>query len=244
MNGERVPIDQNELAASDLDFLINPFAHKEVVVITANPKTKDETFGFNFANDNLTGHTYVQEIDDSVSSTAAKAFNNNIKSSRKKLSGVYITHINDVPVFSTAQAQTQVQMLYEQFKKAQEHEMEKDFKFKITFSCDEYLQGKKLKRVIDDYHHLTPGTTERIKSKTTNNDNDGICMDLNDRSKRFKIVFPIFKVFDNVEYKGKIIGYNSKQRLYEVEYEDEDNEDFYHNEVHAHRNRVDDPQVK
>ena len=71
------------MAASDLDFFVYPFAHKEVVEITANPKPKDETFVFNLTNDDLTGRTCVQDIDDSVFSTAAKAFNNNIKSSQK-----------------------------------------------------------------------------------------------------------------------------------------------------------------
>ena len=204
LNGERVAIGQDKLAASDLDFFVYPFAHKEVVQITANPKTKDETFGFNLANNDLTGCTYVQEFDDSVSSTATKAFNNNIKSSQKKLRGVYIIHINDVPVFSTAQACTQLQMLYEQFKQAQEHKVEKDFKSKITFSLEQNLQGKKLKRAIDDYHHLTLGTTKQTKLKTTD-DNNGISMELDDQSTRFKIGFPIFKVFDNEEYKGKLL---------------------------------------
>ena len=71
-------------------------------------------------------------------------------------------------------------MLYEQFKKQQEHGVQKDFKFKITFSCEQNLQGKKLKRAIDDYHHLTPGTTKQKRSKTSTDDNDGISMELDD----------------------------------------------------------------
>ena len=46
-------------------------------------------------------------------------------------------------------------MFYEQFKKAQEQGVEKNFKFKITFSFEQNLQGKKLKRAIDDHHYLT-----------------------------------------------------------------------------------------
>ena len=52
--------------------------------------------------------------------TVSKAFNNNVNSSHLKLCSAYITHINHVPIFSTAQAQTQLQRLYEQFKQAQE----------------------------------------------------------------------------------------------------------------------------
>ena len=79
------------------------FAHKEEVELKVNSKTKDETFGFKLASNNLTGRTYVEEIVDSVSSTTVKAFNNKINSSCLKLRGTYITHINYVPVFSTAQ---------------------------------------------------------------------------------------------------------------------------------------------
>lgn len=101
----------------------------------------------------MTGCIYVEEVVDNVSSTAAKVFNNNIKSSCKRLCSVYITYINIVPVFFTAQAWTQLQMLYEQIKKEQEQGVEKNFKFKITFSCEQNLQGKKLKRAIDDHHY-------------------------------------------------------------------------------------------
>ena len=73
LNGERVPIDQDELSVSDLDFFVYPFVHKEVVKLTVNPKTKDETFSFTLATNDLTGYTYIEEIVDSVSSTAAKA---------------------------------------------------------------------------------------------------------------------------------------------------------------------------
>ena len=135
-------------------------------------------------------------------------------------------------------------MIYEQFKKQQGHGVEKDFKFKITFSCEQNIQGKKLKRAIDDYHYLTPGTTKQTKSKPSDDNNKGISMELDNQSPHFKLGFQVFKVFDNEEYKGKIIGYDSKHRLYEVEYEDGDNEAFYHNKMHAHQNQTNDSQVK
>ena len=64
----------------------------------------------------------------------------------------------------------------------------------------EPMQGKKLKRAIDDYHDLTPD----------DDSDDGVSFDLDNRTKRFNIGFNIYKVFDNREYKGKIIGYNSQ----------------------------------
>merc|ERR1739836_233769 len=79
-----------------------------------------------------------------------------------------------------------------------------------------------LKRAIDDYHDLTPGTTKRICDKYPDDDgdDDGVSFDLDNRTKRFDIGFPIYKVFDNKEYKGKIIGYDSQHQLYQVQYKD------------------------
>ena len=82
-----------------------PFADKEDVTLTVNPKAKDDSFGFQLTSDNLTRCIYVKEVTDSVSSTAAKAFKT-LETSRNCLCGVYITHIYNVPVFSTGQAKT------------------------------------------------------------------------------------------------------------------------------------------
>ena len=132
-------------------------------------------------------------------------------------------------------------MLYEQFNKVREQRLEKDFKFQITFSREQNLQGKKLKGAIDNYHYSTPGTTKRIKSKPSVDDDEDISTDLDDQSTCFKIGFLIFKVFDNKEYKVKIVGYDSKNQLYQVEYEDGDKEEFYHNEIHGYWNQTKDP---
>ena len=51
-------------------------------------------------------------------------------------------------------------------------------------------------------------------------------------------------MFGNTEYKEKIIEYDSKNRLYNVEYNDGDTEEFYHNKIHGHRNQTKDSQVK
>ena len=95
-------------------------------------------------------------------------------------------------------------MLYEQFKQQQEQGVEKDFKFKITFSCEQNLQGKKLKRAIDNYHYLTSGTTKRTKLKPAKDDEEGISNELDDWSTHFKLGFQIYKVFDNT--KGKLLS--------------------------------------
>ena len=45
----------------------------------------------------------------------------------------------------------------------------------------------------------------------------------------------VYKEFDKIEQKGKIIWYSLKYWLYEVEYEDGEKEEFYHNEINAHQ---------
>ena len=84
--------------------------------------------------------------------------------------------------------------------------------FKITFACAEPMNGKKLKWAIDDYHDLTPGTTKQIGNKYPDDDgnDNSVSFELDDRTDCFNIGFLIYKVFDNREYKGKIIGYDSQ----------------------------------
>ena len=94
-----------------------------------------------------------------------------------------------------------------------------------------------MKHAIDDYHFLTPRTTKTIKLKAIHDDVDEELDDeeLDDGSKRFENGCKVFKFFNNVEYKGSVVGYNPKNKLYQVQYKDGDQEEFYHNEVHAHK---------
>ena len=48
----------------------------------------------------------------------------------------------------------------------------------------------------------------------------------------------MYKLFKGVPFKGKITGYDSNNRLYQIEYKDGDHKEMYHNEVHAHRNKM------
>ena len=78
---------------------------------------------------------------------------------------------------------------------------------------------------MDDFYGFKAGTTKRIKSKPDSME------DLDDGSGRIPFKTKIFKVFDGVEYKGEVQGYDVKEKLYKIKYEDEDIEDMYHNEV-------------
>ena len=113
------------------------------------------------------------------------------------------------------------------------------FSFDITFAREEQLQGKKLKKAIDDYHCLTPGTTKRVKSKISSPETEELGLDdVDDGSQRFPLGFKVYKLFEGVPFTGKITGYDSNNRLYHIEYEDGDHEEMYHNEVHAHRDKI------
>ena len=77
-----------------------------------------------------------------------KGFRNNLKDA-------FLTHINDVPVFSKQDVVKQLKLLKDRGVK----------KFSIRFALVRPITGKKLRHAIDDYHHFSPGTTKKIKSK-------------------------------------------------------------------------------
>ena len=88
--------------------------------------------------------------------------------------------------------------------------------FSITFSPEcPIITGKKLRRAIDDYHHFSPGTTKKIKSKHIEEpaeDMDAV----DDNSTRFHVGTPVFKVFGKVEHRGEVTGYNPVTKLYNI----------------------------
>ena len=162
INCTRVPTDKNELQLSNLEFFVYTFSEKETAIIPLLPNTNDASFGFNLKNCELSGYTYVQDVDNTVSFSVAKSFET-CKWSQKKLNGAFITHINGYTFFSTAQAYDKLKQIYEQFIKAKDEGVAKDSLFKIIFAPVDKLKGKQLKREIDDHHVLLPGTSKQIK---------------------------------------------------------------------------------
>lgn len=69
------------------------------------------------------------------------------------------------------------------------------------------MQEKKLKQVINDYHFLTPGTTKWIKSKDPDEvpELNEVSTELDDQSNKFEIGFPVYKAFDNIKHKRKLL---------------------------------------
>ena len=199
-NGTAIPIDKKEISSSDLEFFIYPFSEKENATISVLPNNADESFGFKLRDDELYGRTFVQDVANTKSSSAAKAYGD-FKRSCWKLRGAFITHIDNEPVFSTAQAMERLRSLFEQWKEitAQGGDAAK-FLFDITFAREENLQGKKLKRAINDFHFLTPGTTKHVKSKlpTAKEEEDPDMKEVDDGSKRFDIGFNVYKMFGGV----------------------------------------------
>ena len=45
-------------------------------------------------------------------------------------------------------------------------------------------------------------------------------------------------MFDGVPFTGTIVGYDANHRLYQIKYTDGDQEELYHNEVHAHKDPI------
>ena len=111
---------------------------------------------------------------------------------RNNLKGAFLTHINDVPVFSKPSAVKQLKLLKD--RGIQE--------FSITFSLEQLITGKKLRHAIDDYYHFSSGVTKKIKAKhieELSEDMDTV----HDNSTRFHVGTPVFKVLGklNIEVK-------------------------------------------
>ena len=102
--------------------------------------------------------------------------------------------------------------------------------FSITFAPERPITGKKLRHASDYYHHFSPGTTKKIKSKHVEEPADAMA-DVDDTSTRFHVGTVVFKVFRKVEHRGKVTGYNPVTKLYQIFYDDDDTEQYYHNEV-------------
>ena len=204
---EQLPIDSMELTSSDLDFFVYPFADKEITDIPVLPQEKDEHFGLKLKDDELYGRVFIDKIKDK--SSVYQAFN---KSTRAHLCGSFITHINGEPVFNVKEAAVKLQCLYQdhlrQVQGVAEQNKNNDFSFSITFAPEKKLLGAKLKKDMDDYYGYTPGTTKHIKSKPVS---DSDLKDVDDGTKRYEEGTKIFKIFNDVEYKGTVTGYDPKQ---------------------------------
>ena len=146
-----------------------------------------------------------------------------------------MTHINGDRVFNVEEATEKLLKLYQQFK-AHDHggvlgdttpssanstASKTPFSFSITYAPERKLTGKKLKRAIDDYYDLSPGTTKSIKQKPDNMDTDQIS-EVDNGEKRYTPGTKIYKVFNGLEYAGEVTGYDSKSKLYHIKYEDGD----------------------
>ena len=55
--------------------------------------------------------------------------------------------------------------------------------------------------------------------------------DVDDDFTRFLVSTKVFKVFNDVKYKGAVTGYDHKKQLYHILYDKGGAEDYYHNEV-------------
>ena len=100
LNWTQVPPYKTKLNSSDFEFFVYLFSNKEIAVIPVLSNTTDVSFGFDLKDYELSGQTYVQDVDDTILSSSAKSFGIG-KQSWKKLCGAFITHIDGDTIFST-----------------------------------------------------------------------------------------------------------------------------------------------
>ena len=170
-------------------------------------------------------HKRVYISNEAKKSTASSIFKSK-KGFRNNLKGALLTHINDIPFFSKSDAVKQLKLLKDRGVK----------EFSITFAPERPITGKKLCHAIDDYHHFSPGTTKKVKSKHLEEPDDDMS-DVDNNFTRFHLGTVVFKVFGKVEHKGKVTGYNPVTKLYQIVYDDNDIEQYYHNEVRDQQKR-------
>ena len=70
----------------NLQFFVYPFSDKQVATIPVLSAATDLSFGLELKDNDLLGCTYVSNIKDTVTSSAAKSFGD-IKRSQQKLCG-------------------------------------------------------------------------------------------------------------------------------------------------------------
>ena len=70
----------------------------------------------------------------------------------------------------------------------------------------------------------------------SNTDITGVNINNNDDgSDQYPIGFKIYKTFNGTEHEGTITAYEANNQLYQISYDDGDQEEFYHNEVNQHQ---------
>ena len=81
---------------------------------------------------------------------------------------------------------------------------------------------------MDEFYGYAPGTTKIIKSKPKKLPD---MKEVDNGSTRFPLGTYVCKVFNDIEYKGKVQGYDPRKKLYFIVYNNGDKKDYYHNKV-------------
>ena len=95
-------------AASELEIYIYPLLEKQTIVVCVSPDEDDPTFGFEMKTDKLHKRVYISNA--SKKSTAFSIYKSK-GGFRNNLKGAFLTHINDVTVFSKPDAVKQLKLL-------------------------------------------------------------------------------------------------------------------------------------
>jgi hypothetical protein len=105
-DGLPIPADINETAAAPFSVTAHPFFDEvdETVRVVCNAPL----FGFNLRTDTATQRVYITDI---AIGSSAERLRSSPRSTRRKYVGAFITAVDDVPVFTLAQAQRELQKL-------------------------------------------------------------------------------------------------------------------------------------
>ena len=216
--------DDYPLDSRDLNFFIYPFATTFTGTIPIDPTNAN--MGFKLNDDSLRGRTYITDF---IPSSSAANLLKDLKSTRRKLRGAFIYKINGKPVFNSADASAALTDLQKQGRDSSTTDSPPNVE--IIFGIEPHLNAKTLRKAIDDYFLLAPATS-KAKKRSTRPDPEAVSND--DGSPRFKLGTKVYKLFDGIQYEGKIIAYDANACLYKIRYEDNDEEEMYHIEVSKH----------
>ena len=179
----------------------------------ASPTDGDPTFGCDLKTDELYTRNFIDD--------AKKKFNfSSIQKSkyclRNNLKGVFLTHINDVPLFSKPDTVRKIKLL---------QDIGGWWKCSITFVPNRPITWKKLCLVIDDYHYFYQGTTKKIKSTHLEDPNkDSLAIEKG--STKYHACTIVFWVFGKAEHQGTVSGYDPVNKLYHIIHDGDDTEEY------------------
>ena len=210
--------------ASKLEFYIYSFSEKQTTIVHVSPTEDDPTFSFEMKTDELHKQVYISNA---LKKSTVLAIYKTKNGFRNNLKGAFLTHINDVPVFSKPDAVKQLKLL-------------KDRGWRY-FLLRLLRNNQSLERSFGILSMTTiiffQGTIKKVKSKQLEETTEYMPA-VDDDSTRFHVGTVVFKVFGKGEHWGKVVGYDPVNKLHHIVYDNDDTEEYYHNKIRDQQKRT------